>query len=101
MSVLVTVRVQGDPAKLEEYAAANREKMAEISGRGRAAGAISHRFYGSEDGTIIAIDEWASPESFQGFFEADPDIPQVMQAVGVTSQPEVTFWRKLETYDEL
>jgi heme-degrading monooxygenase HmoA len=100
MSVFMTMKVKGDPAKLEEYVAQHEGKLSEISNRGKAAGAIHHAFYGSEDGTIMVVDEWDSPQSFQAFFEADPDIPQVMQAVGVTSEPEVTFWRKLETHDE-
>jgi heme-degrading monooxygenase HmoA len=100
MSVLMTMIVQGDPAKLEEYAEENQEKMAQIADRGRAAGAISHRFYGSEQGRILAVDEWDSPESFRSFFESDEDIPVVMQQIGVTSEPEVTFWRKLQTRDE-
>jgi heme-degrading monooxygenase HmoA len=100
MSVLMTLRVQGDPAKLEDYAGNNQEKMAEIADRGKAAGALSHRFYGSEDGTILVVDEWDSPESFRSFFEADEDIPQMMQAIGVTSDPQISFWRKLQTHDE-
>jgi heme-degrading monooxygenase HmoA len=100
MAVLMTLRLQGDPSKVEEYASQNQDKMAEIAERGRAAGATSHRFYGSDDGTILVVDEWDSPESFRAFFEADEDIPAMMQSVGVTSEPEVTFWRKLTTYDE-
>ena len=100
MSVFVTLRIEGDPARLEQYAGQNQDKMREIADRGKAAGATSHRFYGSDDGAILVVDEWDSPESFRGFFEADPDIPQLMQDVGVTSQPEITFWRKLETHDE-
>jgi heme-degrading monooxygenase HmoA len=100
MSVLMTLRLTGDPAKVEEWADQNREKIAEIAERGRAAGARSHRFYGSDDGSILVVDEWDSPQSFQAFFEADEDIPQMMQEVGVTSEPEVTFWRKLQTHDE-
>jgi len=101
MSVLMTLYVKGDPKRLEQYASEHRDKMAEIADRGKAAGAISHRFYGSDDdGSILVIDEWDSPESFQRFFESDTDIPQLMQEVGVTSEPRVTFHRKLETHDE-
>ena len=100
MAVLMTLRTQGDPVKLEEYASQNQEQMAAIADRGRAAGALSHRFYGSDDGTILVVDEWDSPESFRSFFEADEEIPKMMEAVGVTSEPEVSFWRKLQTHDE-
>jgi heme-degrading monooxygenase HmoA len=100
MSVLMTLRVKGDPVKLEQYAEQNQGKLAEIAERGRQAGAISHRFYGSDDGTILVVDEWDSPESFRAFFEADEDIPAVMQSVGAAGEPEITFWRKLRTFDE-
>jgi hypothetical protein len=48
----------------------------------------------------MAIDEWPDERSFRAFFdEAQPDIRPVMQAAGVTSPPDVTFWRTLETND--
>jgi heme-degrading monooxygenase HmoA len=100
MSVLMTLRVKADPAKFEEYAAQNKEKMQAIANRGREHGAIHHAFYGSDDGTLLVIDEWDSPESFQAFFDASPDIGEVMQGSGASSEPEVTFWRKLEGHDE-
>jgi uncharacterized protein (DUF1330 family) len=100
MSVLMTLQVKVDPARWEEYAAENQEKMREIANRGREHGAIHHAFYGSEDGTLLVLDEWDSPESFRTFFDASPDIGEIMQATGAASEPEVTFWRKLETHDE-
>jgi hypothetical protein len=101
MSVLVTVMVNGDPAQLEAHAAANPDAMRAIADRGVRHGVIAHRFYGSE-GRIMAVDEWPDEQSFQTFFEeAAPEIQAVTQAAGVTSEPEVTFWRKLETHDEV
>ena len=42
------------------------------------------------------------PESFKSFFaEARSEIEPMMREVGVTSEPEVTFWRKLESHDEV
>jgi hypothetical protein len=41
-------------------------------------------------------------ESFQAFFaEMQSEIEPLMRDVGVTSAPEVTFWRKLESHDEV
>ena len=49
----------------------------------------------------MVVDEWPDAESFQRFFEADqPNIGPLMQEVG-TGEPEITFWRKLETGDEV
>jgi hypothetical protein len=71
-------------------------------------GLIAHRFYGSDDDKLLVVDEWPDPESFQAFFaEQQPQIEPIMQAAGVTSEaagvtsdPEVVFWRKLETDDD-
>ena len=62
-------------------------------------GLIAHRWYGA-DGQFMAIDEWPDADSFNAFFnEAQPDIGPVLQAAGVTSPPDVTFWRTLDTGD--
>jgi heme-degrading monooxygenase HmoA len=65
-------------------------------------GLIAHRFYGADDGRIMVIDEWPDAESFQAFFaEAAPQVQEIMAAADASSEPDVTFWRKLETGDEL
>jgi quinol monooxygenase YgiN len=102
MSVIVTVNVSGDPGQLEAYAASNRDALEAIIARAREHGLIAHRFYGADGGRIMVIDEWPDAGSFQAFFgEAGPQIQEMMGAVGATSEPEVTFWRKLETGDEV
>jgi quinol monooxygenase YgiN len=101
MSVIVTLDIDGDPAQLEAHAAAKPEAMRAIADRATGHGLIAHRFYGS-DGRIIVIDEWPDEQSFQAFFsEAAGDIEPLMNAAGVTSEPRVTSWRKLETHDEV
>jgi hypothetical protein len=101
MSVIVTLRMNGDPAKLEQYAAANPDAIKAISERGRQAGAIAHRFYGADD-QIMVVDEWPDAESFNRFFEANSDqIGPLMAEVGVTGPPEVLFWRKLNSGDDI
>jgi hypothetical protein len=102
MPVLMTLRAQGDPQRLEEHARANRDEMrgiVELAGRH---GLLAHRFYGSDDGRIMVADEWPDQESFRAFFEeAAPRIQALMDAAGMTSEPEVVFWRKLESHDEV
>jgi quinol monooxygenase YgiN len=101
MSVIMTMLVKGDPARLEEYAAANQDHVRGIAERAKERGVIAHRFYGQGD-TIMVIDEWPDEQSFQSFFEAEGDqIQPIMQAVGAQGEPEVTFWRKLESGDEV
>jgi hypothetical protein len=50
----------------------------------------------------MVVDEWPDPDSFQRFFtEARSEIEPLMREAGMTSDPEVTFWRKLDTHDEV
>ena len=63
---------------------------------------MAHRFYGSEDGQIMVVDEWPDPGSFHKFFEANrAQIEPLMASIGATAEPEITFWRKLETRDDI
>ena len=102
MSVLMTLRASADVKRLEDFAAENPEKMRSIVERAQQAGVIAHRFYGTEGGQIMVVDEWESEEGFQAFFqEAGALIRPMMQAAGVTSEPEIKFWRKLSTGDDV
>ena len=102
MSVIMTLRAQGDPRELERRAAENPDRMRAITERAKEHGLIAHRFYGSDDGQLMVVDEWPDPQSFQAFFEEmRSEIDPLMSAAGVTADPEVTFWRKLETHDEV
>jgi len=100
VSVIMTLRVSGDPDKLEQLASEKGDVLRDIAERAKAAGVIAHRFYGSE-GQIMVVDEWPDPESFQRFFhENEAEIGPMMEQVA-TSEPEITFWRKLETGDDI
>lgn len=102
MSVIVTLRMKGDPKKLEEIASQDPDRIKAIAKQGEQAGAIAHRFYGSDDGQIMVIDEWPDAQSFQGFFEAQSDrIGPLMQDAGIQGEPDITVWQKLETGDEI
>jgi heme-degrading monooxygenase HmoA len=102
MSVIMTLRAKGDPDALERRAAGNPEAIRAISDRARQHGLIAHRFYGSQDGQIMVVDEWPDQTSFEAFFsEMQSEIEPLMRDIGVTSAPEVTFWRKLESHDEV
>ena len=102
MSVIMTLRIKADPNKWEEVAQADPPRIQAISEAAKGHGLIAHRFYGSDDGQVMVVDEWPDAESFQAFFsEQEPQIGPMMQEAGVTSEPEVTFWRKLETGDEV
>ena len=102
MSVIVTIHFQADGAKLEAWAAANKDAMAGILGKAKAQGLIAHRFYADDSGSVMVLDEWPDPESFQLFFEEmRSEIEPLMRDIGVTEEPQFTFWRKLESHDEV
>jgi hypothetical protein len=49
----------------------------------------------------MVVDEWPDEESFHTFFQASPEIAGYMEAAGVTSEPVITFWRPLDTNDDV
>ena len=102
MSVIMTLRVQGDPKKVEQLAADDPGKLSGIAEAAKGHGAIGHRFYGSDDGWILVLDEWPDEQSFRSFYDHHShEIGSVMEEAGVTSEPEIRFWRKLETNDDI
>lgn len=98
MSVFMILRVPGDPDNFEQYANSHGELMQGISAAGKAAGATRHAF-AAGDNEILVIDEWADEGSFQEFFANQPDIPRLMQEGGAQGEPQVSFYRKLDTPD--
>ena len=102
MSVIVTVTMTADPGRLEEIASQDPDRIRSIAQRATSHGVIAHRFYANDNGQIMVIDEWPDAESFQTFFsEAGDQIQPLMQDAGATSEPEISFWRKLETGDDV
>ena len=102
MSVLVTIWMRGDARKLEQIAADDPDRIRSIAERGKEEGAIFHRFYATDAGDVMVVDEWPDAESFNRFFESmRPEIGPLMQDAGITGEPAVRFWRKLETGDDI
>jgi quinol monooxygenase YgiN len=101
MSVIMTLNVTGDPKKMEQFASQNREKMQAVLEAAKGHGLIAHRFYGSDDGgRLMVLDEWPDRQSFESFFrEQQGEIGPMMEAAGVTSQPEPACWNELATHD--
>ena len=100
MSVYMSLRVKADRAKFEELAAGEwKDRLQAISERSKSMGAIHHRF-AAANGEIVVMDEWESREQFERFFNDTPEIAEFMQAVGVQSEPEISFYEPLATGDE-
>ena len=95
MSVLMTLRVSGDAKAIE---AVDQAMLKAVGDRARGQGCIHHRFYGS-DTEVLVVDEWEDEASFHAFFEGSPEIKEIMDGAGVTSAPQVEFWRVLDTED--
>jgi hypothetical protein len=100
MNLLMTLRVKGDPNKLEAMKAADPKRFANVADKGKTMGATYHRFYASDD-EILVVDEWPDEASFHAFFDATPEIPQIMADAGVTEPPTITFYRRLDLGDEI
>ncbi len=98
MSVMMTLRVTGDGNKLE--ATADRDLIKSVADKAQKFGVLYQRFYAS-DTEILVVDEWPDEASFQSFFEASPEIRDIMAAAGVTTHPEVTFWRNMDLGDNV
>jgi hypothetical protein len=103
MSVIMTMYIQGDPAKLEAIAAEDPGRLNAIAERAaKEYGVIAHRFYGSGENQILVVDEWPDEESFEKFFAAEQEaIRPLMEEVGASGEPRYIFWHKLETGDEI
>ena len=97
MSVLMILRVAGDPKGVE---ATDPTVFKGVVEKAVSMGASKHRFFtnGSE---VMVIDEWDSAESFQAFFESTPEIPEIMAAAGVTTEPSIEFWQRMDVDDAL
>lgn len=95
----MVMRINASPDDFERVAQDNADSMRDISERSKERGAIHHAFYAG-DGEMLVVDEWDSPESFQKFFEEEqPNIGPLMQAAGVESEPQISFYRKVDSTD--
>jgi hypothetical protein len=99
MTVLMTLKVEGDPEKLVALSKADPQRLQDIVADGKAHGALHHAFY-ANGSTVFVVDEWPDEASFQKFFSSNTEIPKLMAEVGVTAEPEIAFYRKLDTGDD-
>jgi quinol monooxygenase YgiN len=99
MSVLITVKLRGDVEKFRASLTERADDSDAIAERGRAAGAIHHRF-GVGDGYVLVSDEWESPEQFEKFF-GDPELQSFIGSVGgdTSTPPEITVAEAVESSD--
>ncbi len=99
MSVLVTLKINGDTAQFRQLMNDHPERFEEIMPEAKAAGAIHHRF-GVGDGYVLVVDEWESADAFQQFFASSTKIPAIMRDAGAQSEPEITFAEAVSSPDQ-
>ena len=100
MAVLVTLRIKGDPTRIEQALKSDPDRLTAVSDSAKDKGALHHHFYANADGSgMMVVDEWETAEGFQQFFGDNPQIGAMMGEAGVTSEPEVAFWQLVDTPD--
>ncbi|APX03594.1 hypothetical protein [Arthrobacter sp. QXT-31] len=100
MSVIVSVKIFGDTNVFTRSLEERADEYREISGRGRAQGAIHHQF-AVGDGFILVIDEWESAAAFEKFF-SDPELNAFIGSVGgdPNAAPEITVGESIDSPDK-
>jgi quinol monooxygenase YgiN len=99
VSVYMSLRVKADADQLERYAKENPEILKGITDNAKSVGCIHHTF-AAENGDVVVMDEWESQEAFEKFFNGNKDVEKVMSDMGVQSEPEIHFYRPLNTGDQ-
>ncbi len=99
MSVLMTMRVQGDTNQFRSFLERGADDQLANADQARGAGFLHHRF-GVGDGFVLVVDEWESPEHFQRFFEGNEQLAAVMRDAGAQSEPEISFTDAVASPDQ-
>lgn len=100
MSVIVTLKFQGDVAKFRQAMVDHGEQFAKMAAEARGSGGGIHHRFGVGDGFVLVVDEWETAEDFQKFF-ANPDLQALVAASGAAPQPpEVTVAEAISSPDE-
>lgn len=99
MSVLVSIKFQGDTAKFRQALADRGGEFAKFTDSARASGGIHHRF-GVGDGFVLVEDEWESARHFEQFF-ADPGLRAFIGSIGADPvPPEVNIAESVSSPDQ-
>ncbi|MDX6621772.1 MAG: hypothetical protein QOK36_4158 [Gaiellales bacterium] len=99
MTVLVTMRAQGDTSQFRDFLESGAERLRETRDAAQAAGCLHHRFGVGED-FVLVLDEWESHEHFWRFFEGNEELMELMRDAGAQSVPEITFTEAVSSPDQ-
>jgi hypothetical protein len=99
MSVLITVKFQGDTAAFAQALADRNDEFAKLSEQAQAAGGIHHRF-GIGDGFVLIVDEWETVGQFEQFF-GQPELQAFIGSIGAAPvPPETTVTEAIDSPDQ-
>ena len=100
MSVVITLKFQGDVATFRQALADHADEFAKMAAEARGSGGGIHHRFAVGDGFVLVVDEWESAEHFQKFF-ANPDLQALIAASGAApAPPEVTIAEAISSPDE-
>jgi quinol monooxygenase YgiN len=99
MSVVITLKFQGDVAKFRQALTDHGDQFAQMARDAEGSGGGIHHRFAVGDGFILVVDEWESVEHFQKFF-ANPDLQELIMTAGATSEPEITVAEAISSPDQ-
>jgi quinol monooxygenase YgiN len=98
MSVLITMKMQGDVKTFRAALIERAEEMAGIAEQAKRQGALHHR-YGVGADFVVVVDEWETAEQFESFF-GTPELQAFVAAVGGSGEPEVWVSEAVSSADQ-
>jgi hypothetical protein len=98
MSVIVTVRLNGDVERYRNIVETQGDTLGAISEDAKTKGCLHHR-HALGDGYVLVVDEWESAEACQEFFEGNEAIANLMGSFGAQGEPEISIGEALDTPD--
>ncbi|HLK75793.1 MAG TPA: hypothetical protein VKU77_19345 [Streptosporangiaceae bacterium] len=100
MSVIVTLKFQGDVAKFRQAMVDHGDQFAKMAEEAKTSGGGIHHRFAVGDDFVLVVDEWESAEHFSKFF-ANPDLQALVAASGAAPQPpEITIAEAISSPDE-
>jgi quinol monooxygenase YgiN len=100
MSVVITLKFQGDVATFRQALTDHGEQFAKMAAEAKGSGGGLHHRFAVGDGFVLVVDEWESVEHFQKFF-ANPDLQALIAAAGAApAPPEITIAEAISSPDE-
>ena len=100
MSVIITLKFQGDVVKFRQALTDHGDQFAKMAAEAKAWGGGIHHRFAVGDGFVLVVDEWETAEHFQKFF-ANPDLQALVAMSGAAPQPpEITIADAVSSPDE-